>query len=73
MMTRMLSYRGGEAPDAPPMPVILDNNGSLIWAGPEYGASMDLRVQMYNDEPVLTFYQGSFFSVGMGMGSYVVL
>mgnify|MGYP001599131709 CR=1 FL=1 len=55
-----LAYRGTEA--AQPAPLIYDSTGELIWSGAEYGNSMDLIVQEYLGEPVLTFFDGSFFS-----------
>lgn len=62
-----LSYRGSATKAAP---VIMDINGSLVWSGAAqgYGDSMDLKVQMLNDEPVLTFFEGSFYSGGYGYG-----
>lgn len=46
--------------------VILDNNGSLVYWGPEYSETMHFRPQTYRGQPVLTFYDGAFFSNGYG-------
>lgn len=46
--------------------VILDNNGDLIYWGPEFGQSMHFRPQSYQGQQVLTFYGGDFFSGGYG-------
>ncbi|GAA5979076.1 hypothetical protein JCM11641_004965 [Rhodosporidiobolus odoratus] len=69
----MLSYRGTGVEQA--APVIMDNDGSLIWSGYEAGFtnSMDLRVQQYKEEDVLTFFQGDFFSGGYANGSWYIL
>lgn len=46
--------------------VILDRDGSPIWfkALPRGWFAMDLRVQAYKDEPVLTWWQGTVFGAG---------
>ncbi|GAA6009171.1 hypothetical protein JCM10207_004294 [Rhodosporidiobolus poonsookiae] len=69
-----LSYRS-TAEGAQPAPLIMDNNGSLVWSGYDagYTNSMDLRVQQYKGEDVLTFFQGDFFSGGYGNGSWYML
>ncbi|GAA5890440.1 hypothetical protein JCM8208_004874 [Rhodotorula glutinis] len=69
----LLSYRGSAVEQA--APIILDNNGSLVWSGAEagYGDSMDLRHQTYKGEDVLTFFSGSFYSGGYGYGSWNIL
>ncbi|GAA5824579.1 hypothetical protein JCM11251_000483 [Rhodosporidiobolus azoricus] len=69
----LLSYRGTGVGQAAPL--IMDNNGSLVWSGYEagYTNSMDLRVQQFNGEDVLTFFQGDFFSGGYGNGSWYIL
>lgn len=52
----LLAYRGTDAIQA--APIILDNSGSLVWSSAEYGNSMDLIVQEYLGEKVLTFFNG---------------
>ncbi|GAA5912104.1 hypothetical protein JCM5296_000795 [Sporobolomyces johnsonii] len=67
-----LSYRGTAVTQ--PAPIIMDNNGSLVWSGgSQYGDSMDLIVQRYKGEDVLTFFQGSFYSAGYGEGYWNML
>ncbi|KAK4058464.1 hypothetical protein OIO90_000624 [Microbotryomycetes sp. JL221] len=66
-----LGYRGTAA--AQPAPLILDNQGSLVWSGAEFGNSMDFKVQTLFGEPVLTFFNGSFYSGGYGYGHWEVL
>ena len=55
--------------------IILDNHGSLIWqaTGNQSGPSMDFTVQTYLGNPVLTYFLGSFFSAGYGLGSWYIL
>ncbi|BGP49044.1 hypothetical protein JCM10450v2_004923 [Rhodotorula kratochvilovae] len=69
----LLSYRGTAVGQAAPL--IMDNNGSLVWSGAEagYGDSMDLLVQQYKGEDVLTFFTGDFYSGGYGYGSWNIL
>lgn len=42
-----------------------------MWSGAEagYGDTMDLVVQQYKGEDVLTFFTGSFYSGGYGYGT----
>ncbi|EJT96609.1 hypothetical protein DACRYDRAFT_112558 [Dacryopinax primogenitus] len=68
----LIAYRGVEA--AFGAPLILDNNGSTVWSGEiDWGNSMDLIVQEYQGQPVLSFFQGTFSSAGFGEGYWVVL
>ncbi|GAA6034623.1 hypothetical protein JCM8097_005428 [Rhodosporidiobolus ruineniae] len=70
----LLSYRGTGT--SQPAPLIMNGStGALIWSGHEdgYTNSMDLRVQTYKNESVLTFFQGDFFSGGYGNGSWYIL
>lgn len=53
----LLTYRGTLTTQ--PAPLIVDNSGSLIWSGAEYSNSMDLLVQTYQGEQVLTFFNGA--------------
>ncbi|TNY17271.1 ASST-domain-containing protein [Rhodotorula diobovata] len=69
----LLSYRGSAV--SQPAPLLMDNNGSLVWSGAEagYGDTMDLVVQQYKGEDVLTFFTGSFYSGGYGYGTWNIL
>lgn len=49
-----------------------DGNGSLVWGSDEF-PSMDFKVQTYQNEPVLTYFRGSFYSLGYGQGDYDVV
>lgn len=58
-------------------PMIIDTNGDLIWFRPvsDNGTptlrAMDLRVQTYKGQPVLTWYQGPVVG-GHGEGVYII-
>ncbi|GAA5852879.1 hypothetical protein JCM8547_004717 [Rhodosporidiobolus lusitaniae] len=69
----LISYRGTGT--GQPAPVVMDVNGSLVWSGAEdgYTNTMDLRVQTYKGEEVLTFFTGSFFSGGYANGTWQIL
>ncbi|KAI5480533.1 arylsulfotransferase [Pseudohyphozyma bogoriensis] len=68
-----LSYRGTDA--VQPAPIIVDNNGDLVWSGADQGISntMDLLVQEYQGEPVLTTFVGDFYAAGYGMGHWLMM
>jgi Arylsulfotransferase (ASST) len=55
-------------------PMILDERGELVWFRPLEGrlAASDLRVQRYDGEPVLTWWEGT-FKGGEGRGEYVIV
>jgi hypothetical protein len=40
-------------------PAILDNAGNIVWFEPSSGAVINLRPQVYGDEPVLTWWYGA--------------
>lgn len=67
-----LSVRGTMV--SPQGPMILDNNGSLVWQREATWQTYNLEVQTYNGSDVLTFWEGD-DSIGMGHGegSYVIL
>lgn len=55
-----------------PGPVILDNEGSLVWMETKYGQAMDLKVQKYKGEDYITFWHGG-DSGWFGRGYYLML
>jgi Arylsulfotransferase (ASST)/TAT (twin-arginine translocation) pathway signal sequence len=55
-------------------PLILDDRGEPVWFRPlhnEEKDTMDFKVQYYQGEPVLTFWEG--YHTGYGLGEYVIL
>jgi hypothetical protein len=54
-------------------PLIFDNTGSLIYFAPDYDRTMHFRPQVYQGKPVLTFFDGSFFSSGYGNGTNLIM
>src|SRR5215216_4896936 len=55
-------------------PLILDDRGEPVWFYPlqdEQKDTMDFKVQYYQGEPVLTFWEGH--HTGYGLGEYVIL
>ncbi|KAM0753034.1 hypothetical protein T439DRAFT_188133 [Meredithblackwellia eburnea MCA 4105] len=67
----MLTFRGTAAKQ--PAPMILDNAGDLVWSGSTFGQSMDLTTQELFGEKVLTFFNGSFYSAGYGLGQWMII
>jgi hypothetical protein len=58
--------------DAQPGPLIVDDDGEVVWAHPvDEGAAADFRVQTYEGEPVLTWYEGT-SEDGYGQGEFVI-
>jgi hypothetical protein len=55
-------------------PLIVDDRGETVWAAPETGADVaaDLRVQTYEGEPVLTWWEGQ-SAEGRGAGELVIV
>lgn len=53
-------------------PMIVDNSGKVIWFHPLSKASSNLQVQTYKNQPVLTWWQGQFESLGYGLGNYKI-
>jgi hypothetical protein len=53
-------------------PLIVDNDGHVVWFHPLHLGATDFRVQRYQGRPVLTWWQGrSHF--GIGRGEYVIM
>lgn len=55
-----------------PGPIILDNEGNLVWMGTEYGQAMDVKVQKYRGNDYITFWHGD-DSGWFGRGYYLML
>lgn len=65
---------GTPPPDAQYGPLIVDDAGEPVWFLPVSGRSaMNLRVQRYRGEPVLTWYEGNLASGGYGYGGECVI
>lgn len=62
--------RGNSVPY--PGPIILDNEGSLVWMETKYGQAMDLKVQRYKGNDYITFWHGG-DSGWFGRGYYLML
>jgi Arylsulfotransferase (ASST) len=62
-----LAPKGGRGQDGP---MIVDNGGKLVWFKPMEGKlAADFRVQTYNGQPVLTWWEGVLFGGdGDGVG-----
>jgi Arylsulfotransferase (ASST) len=58
----------------PSGPLVVDNHGQPVWIQPVAHASTNLRVQRYQGQPVLTWWQGEIASYGVGIeGEYRVI
>ncbi|PSS03849.1 ASST-domain-containing protein [Coniella lustricola] len=66
----LIEPRGESVPS--PGPIILDNQGDLVWMETKYGQAMDLKVQTYKGNDYLTFWHGS-DSGWFGRGYYLML
>src|SRR5439155_194994 len=53
-------------------PLIVDNDGHVVWFDPLAHEATDFRVQQYQGKPVLTWWQGR-STVGNGHGHYVLM
>ncbi len=54
-------------------PLIVDDDGQPVWFLPVKGkAALDLRVQQYRGEPVLTWWEGAITKTGHGSGEGVI-
>jgi hypothetical protein len=54
-------------------PLIVDGEGQPVWFQPVGGASVvNLDVQQYRGQPVLTWFQGRVANPGYGLGDYVI-
>ncbi len=56
-------------------PMIVDDAGELVWfrSLPEGTVAADFRVQRYEGEPVLTWWEGQVFEAGYGYGEFVIM
>lgn len=63
--------QGFFAPNAARGPLIVDNNGQPVWfrSIPTNTFATDFRVQTYQGEPVLTWWEGTVQGAGIGNGS----
>lgn len=55
-----------------PGPIILDNDGELVWMETKYGQAMDVKVQSYRGNDYITFWHGD-DSGWFGKGYYLML
>ncbi|KAM0332586.1 hypothetical protein ACHAQA_002870 [Verticillium albo-atrum] len=55
-----------------PGPMILDQQGNLVWMNTEWGQAMDVKVQSYQGEDYMTFWHGTDNGT-FGMGYYLML
>lgn len=62
--------RGLSVPHAGP--IILDNDGNLVWMETKYGQAMDVKVQTYRGQDYITFWHGG-DSGWFGKGYYLML
>src|ERR671936_367061 len=53
-------------------PLITDNEGSTVWYQPVSSSVADFKMQVYQGQPVLTWWQGSVISPGFGQGIHIV-
>jgi Arylsulfotransferase (ASST) len=55
-------------------PLIVDDRGEVVWSAPQTGTdvSADVRVQNYDGEPVLTWWEGR-SAEGRGVGELVIV
>jgi hypothetical protein len=55
-------------------PMILDGNGALVWfkALPDHARAADFRVQQYQGQPVLTWWQDPLVSTGSSSAGVVI-
>ncbi|KAF1980848.1 hypothetical protein K402DRAFT_343617 [Aulographum hederae CBS 113979] len=69
----LLCVRGAQVPDLAPQIVQADENLTLVWSGNEWGGAYPLRVQEYDGESYLTFWNGTSETLGYGRGFYYML
>ncbi|POR32161.1 Uncharacterized protein TPAR_07616 [Tolypocladium paradoxum] len=55
-----------------PGPVIVDNDGSLVWMQTAWGEAMDVKVQQFNGSNYITFWHGTDNGT-FGDGGYIML
>ena len=59
---------------APSGPLIVNNWGEVVWFYPvQPQQAADFRVQRYRGKPVLTWWQGTQPTIGIGSGKFVVM
>lgn len=57
-----------------PGPVMIDNDGNLIWLDHRWEQAMDVKVQRYRDEDYITFWTGKSTGTGdFGLGSFIMV
>jgi hypothetical protein len=69
----MVSLRGESMTGQSKSPMILDNNGHLVWMNATYGETFALGVQTYKGEDYLTFWKGNPVVAGHGEGHYYMV
>ncbi|KAK1226916.1 hypothetical protein PQX77_010086 [Marasmius sp. AFHP31] len=53
--------------------VMYSDDGTMIWAGHDYGEALSFQVANYMGEPHILFWQGEFFGLGVGHGWNLML
>ncbi|KAI5309534.1 hypothetical protein KEM55_003030, partial [Ascosphaera atra] len=53
-------------------PFIMDESGELIWQGPE-GTQYNFEPQMLDNQPVISYWNGTFLPDGIGYGDVTIL
>ncbi|MDQ4081278.1 MAG: arylsulfotransferase family protein [Actinomycetota bacterium] len=67
-------FLGAKKKGKPGGPMIVDNNGEVVWFHPVHPReSADFRVQRYRGKPVLTWWEGTQPTIGIGDGTFVVM
>ena len=66
-----LGYAGPDA--AFPSPQILDQHGELVWMSNNSAMVLAFRAQTYQNQSVLSYWQGEFFPIGYGHGVWNLL
>jgi hypothetical protein len=54
-------------------PMIFDDHGRLVWFKPQDVTAINFRTQRYLGKPVLTWWEGTISSQGVGQGEAVIL
>jgi hypothetical protein len=63
----------GQTTSAQSGPMIVDGAGSLVWFDPQpAGTTLDLSVQRYFGQPVLSWFRGTVSTGGTGAGEFVL-
>lgn len=53
-------------------PMIMDNQGQVVWFSPSEPSTTNLRVQRYKGAPVISWWHGKVVPPGYGKGSYLI-